>query len=162
MAGFSLIEVLVVIVIISVLISFATITFDSEQEKMANEGERLVALMQLASEEVIMNSREYRVVFSNNSYTFEKYDDGEWLEFDDGVFRSRELPEDFSFDMTLANKEVSLDSGDEEDKGGLAAILFLSSGEVTPFELVIRGRSAMEIAISNRNGAIEVEKDRME
>jgi len=159
-AGFSLLEVLVVIVIISILISFTTLTFDSEQKKLANEGERLVALMKLASEEAIMNSREYRVVFTASGYTFEKYDDGEWLEFDDDeVFRPRELPEDFSFDMTLANKAVSLDSGDEEEENR-AAILFLSSGEVTPFELVIRGSSDTEVAISNRNGLVEVEQDR--
>jgi general secretion pathway protein H len=158
-AGFTLIEVLVVIVIISIIISLATITFDSEQQELANEGERLSALMKLASEEAIMNSRELRVIFTSNSYTFDKLVDREWRQFEEGLFRSRNLPEDFSFDMSIGNQAVNLETGgDEAEKR--AAVLFLSSGEVTPFELAIRGASDLEIVISNRSGVIKVESER--
>lgn len=159
MAGFTLIEVLVVLVIISIVISFATITFDSEQEKLSEEGNRLTALMKLASEEAIMNAREYRVVFSSRGYVFEKLADRQWQKFEEGLFRLRKLPEDFSFDITLANKTIDLDTEDEATDSR-AAVLFLSSGEATPFELVIRGASGLELSISNRSGVIEVDSDR--
>ncbi|MFO7607366.1 MAG: type II secretion system minor pseudopilin GspH [Desulfurivibrionaceae bacterium] len=158
-AGFSLIEVMVVLVIISILISLATLTFDSEQEKLADEANRLNALMKIASEEAIMNSREHRVVFTAEGYLFEKLVDGEWRGFDDGLFRPRKLPEDFNLDVTLGNKAITLGAGDDQSEKR-AAVLFLSSGEVTPFEVFIRGVTGIEIAISNRNGVIEVDSGR--
>lgn len=154
--GFTLLEILVVIVIISIVISFASMSFDTDPEKLDHEGKRLIALMKLASEEAIMNSREYRVVFTADSYAFAKLAGGEWRKFADGVFRARELPGEFSLDLTLGNEPVKLDMDNGEKSKSPAAIMFLSSGEVTPFELVIRNSSGKEITISNQSGLIEV------
>jgi general secretion pathway protein H len=158
--GFSLLEVLVVLVIISIIISFATMSLDTSPEKLANEGQRLTALMKLAAEEAIMSSREYRLQFTVNGYTFAKLSGGEWQEFDDGVFRTRQLPGDFTFDLTLGNEPVELPSLDDDETKKTAAILFLSSGEVTPFELVIKSAGGKELVISNQSGVIEEEADR--
>lgn len=154
--GFSLLEVMVVLVIISIVISFAAMSFDTSPEKLENEGQRLSALMQLAAEEAIMSSREYQVVFSENGYAFAKIVDGKWQEFAEGVFRPRELPGDFSFDLTLANAPVELVRSDEEERKKPATVLFLSSGEVTPFEVVIKsGAGGRGLLVSNHNGVIE-------
>ena len=136
-------------------------SFDTDPEKLKHEGKRLTALMKLASEEAIMNSREYRVVFTVNSYAFAKLGGGEWRELADGVFRSRELPGDFSLDLTLGNEPIKLGVDNGEKTKSSAAIMFLSSGEVTPFELVIKNTSGKEITISNRSGVIEVASDRL-
>jgi hypothetical protein len=135
-------------------------SLDTSPEKLANEGQRLTALMKLASEEAIMGSREYRLAFTLNGYAFAKLSGGEWQEFDEGVFRIRELPGEFSFDLTLGNEPVELaDLADDKDKKP-AAILFLSSGEVTPFEVVIKSAGGKELVISNRSGVIAEESDR--
>ncbi len=152
--GFTLLEILVVIVIIAIVISFASMSFDTEPEKLEHEGKRLTALMKLAAEEAIMNSREYRVVFTADSYAFAKLAGGEWRKFGDGVFRPRELPGDFSLDLTLGNEPVKLVADNGEKPKNPAAIMFLSSGEITPFELVIKNTSGKEIAISNQSGII--------
>ena len=136
-------------------------SFDTDPEKLGNEGERLTALMQLASEEAIMNSREYRIVFTANKYAFEKLGGGEWLEFSEGVFRPRELPDDFSFDITLANEPIKLVVDDEAKPKKQAAILFLSSGEITPFELVLKSTSGKEVVINNQSGEIATVSDRL-
>jgi len=154
--GFTLLEILVVIVIISIVISFASMSFDTDPEKLDHEGKRLTALMKLASEEAIMNSREYRVVFTADSYAFAKLGGGEWRNFPDGVFRSRELPGEFSLDLTLGIEPVKLGVDHGEKTNSPAAIVFLSSGEVTPFELVISNSWGREITISNQSGLIEV------
>lgn len=156
-AGFTLLEILVVLVIISIVIGFVSITVDTEPEKLANEGDRLTALMRLASEEAIMNSREYRAVFRAKSYAFEKLSGGEWQEISDGVFRPRELPGNFTFDITSGIPPETLNSGRSEKARILAAIMLLSSGEVTPFELVVKSSSGKELVISNRSGVIELE-----
>jgi general secretion pathway protein H len=158
--GFSLLEVLVVLVIISIILTFMPMSFDTDSEKLVNEGERLVALMKLASEEAIMNSREYRVVFTANKYSFEKLGDGEWAEFADGVFRGRELPDDFRFDLTLGNEPVKLVVDNEDDPKKQAAILFLSSGEITPFEVVVKSDSGKKIVVNNQSGEIAEDTDR--
>ncbi|MEN8134380.1 MAG: type II secretion system minor pseudopilin GspH [Thermodesulfobacteriota bacterium] len=161
--GFTLLEILVVIVIISIVLSMATMSFDTEPEKLDHEGKRLVALMKLAAEEAIMNSREYRVVFTADSYAFAKLAGGKWQELGDGVFRPRELPGEFILDLTLGNEPVELvvDNGENEKSKSSAAIMFLSSGEVSPFELVIQNTSGKEITISNQSGVIEVDSGQL-
>jgi len=155
-SGFSLLEILVVLVIISIIVSFASMSFDTGPEKLENEGQRVTALLKLASEEAIMNSREYRAVFTENSYSFAKLVDGEWREFNDsGVFRPRELSGEFSFEITIGNEPIELARSEDDEPDSRAAILLLSSGEVTPFELVVKNNIGKEITISNHTGQIE-------
>lgn len=158
--GFSLLEIIVVLVIISIVISLASMSFDTAPEKLDNEGKRLTTLMKLASDEAIMNSREYRVVFTERSYAFAIFSGGEWREFADGVFRPRELFGGFSFDLAIGNEPIELSVDNDDKAQSPAAIMFLSSGEVTPFELVITNNSEKELLINNHSGAIEVESDR--
>lgn len=149
--GFTLLEVLIVVAIISIILSFAVISIDTEPEELNNEGKRLVSLMKLISEDSVLNSREHRAVFTRHGYGFQRLESGEWQELADGIFRQRKLPSGFSLAVEMENEPVLFD----DDRTRRAAIIFLSSGEITPFTITIKGRSGLQTGISNERGEIE-------
>ena len=153
-AGFSLLEVLVVIVIIAIVFSFAVLTLDTEPDKLDNDTQRLTALMKLVAEEAVMNSRDYQILLGENEYYFQVFSNRKWRNTTDDIFRRRQLPDDFSLSITIENQPLTPQKSPDGDGRAMASILFLSSDEVTPFELSIIGPSGSERTISNLNGLI--------
>ena len=149
--GFTLLEIMVVIAIISIILGFAVIAIDTEPEELNNEGKRLAALMNLASEDSVLNSREHRASFTRRGYSFQRLEKGEWQKLEEGIFRERQLPSGFSLTIGIDKEPIQLDDSGEPR----AAILFLSSGEISPFTIMIKGRSNLRTTLSNQSGVIE-------
>jgi general secretion pathway protein H len=142
-AGFSLLELLVVIVIIGILVSVATININSDDNRSKKHAERLAALMQLASDESMMHGQEMGLRFYRGQYEFSVLDPnrGIWdVMTDDDMFRPRNLEEDLQLELLIEDQEIVLDSPASEDREEeyLPQIFILSSGEVTPYTVRFR------------------------
>lgn len=140
--GLTLIELMVVLLVIGIIISMAVLSTDlaGGGAHASEEAERLRALMTLASEESVLKTEELALRLDLDGYRFLILDNGRWTELEDDVLRARTLPEPLSAKLVLEGRNVKLDTaGDEEDGGPQPQILFLSSGEVSPFELTISG-----------------------
>src|SRR5690625_3085555 len=69
--GFTLIEVLIVLLIIGVIVGLAALAFrDNRADELAREAQRLRAVLALASEEAIVKSRELGLRFDADGYRF--------------------------------------------------------------------------------------------
>ena len=155
--GFTLIEIMVVVVIISIILSLAVLSIDTGSRQLENEARRLAALFNIASEETIMNSREYRVVFTRDGYSFYKFEGaGEWTLMKEDILRPRKLPEEYTVLLNLEGEEVEFGKKDSDETSDQAAVYFLSSGEVTPFEVELINSSGNKYVVSNKNGSAEV------
>jgi general secretion pathway protein H len=150
--GFTLLEIMVVLMIIGVILSMGTLSIDlgGGEEKLRVEAQRLRALLELASEEAEISFREVGVAFEEQAYSFHYYQDasGEspavWLPMDgNSTFRVRHLPAGFRIGILLEGEPVALgDPVQEEDnptQGVLPQLLLLSSGEATPFVVTLSG-----------------------
>lgn len=129
--GFTLIEVMVVIVIIGVLINFVTISMgrNSPQDQLKTEAQRLSSLIGLASEEALLRSVLIGVDIGEEAYSFLRLEEGTWVPMDDNLFRPRQLPEGMLFDIA-STQQVG-----EDEEENLPEIILLNSGEMTPFAL---------------------------
>lgn len=156
-AGFTLLEVLVVLVIISVITSFAVLAIDTGPEELRREGNRIASLLELASEEAVMNGREYRAVLRRSGYSFELLREGKWQSAADDLFRPRQLPDGLFLQLFLENQEVPLNDEEDSEIAETGALLLLSSGEITPFELVVSGPSTAEVRIHGNGSEIETD-----
>ena len=153
--GFTLLEVLVVLVIISVIVGLAVLAIDTGPEELRREGSRIASLLELASEEAVMNGRECRVVLRRHGYAFELLHEGKWQASEDELFRPRQLPNDISLQLFLENEAVELNDENDLETAKSGALLLLSSGDITPFELTVSGAATGKIIIRSNGTEIE-------
>lgn len=107
--GFTLLELLIVIFIIGITLSFAIINVTtSEQQEVEDEASRLVALIQLARENAILDAEDFAVAFTDKGYRFEKYDGAQWQPLDDAALRFRSFSENLKVEYTLQGKQALL------------------------------------------------------
>ncbi len=133
-AGFTLIELLVVMVIVAVLATSVVLGFvgaDREQN-LRTEAERLAALIELARTEALSRNEEWGIAIDRDSYRFLVFDPdlNRWQISADATFRERTLTE-----ATLTVKVEALSIPASEANKDQPAILILSSGEQTPFDI---------------------------
>lgn len=142
-AGFTLLEILVVIVIFGVLISLATLSIGSFSDNdLTEQSRRLEALIGLALEEAEIQNRELGLLFYQHGYEFsvrvaDVDEDGEliwvWLPLEeDRIFKSRDLGEDIAFDLEIEGKEVTLEYERDTEQTYSPQIYVLSSGDIQP------------------------------
>ena len=144
--GFTLLELLVVVVLLAVLSTAAILSVGNlgEDRELEQESVRLLRLLQLADEEAIMDGRDYGLYFEDSRYRFLRYvpESLEWQVLNDEIFRDRALPEGLWMSLEVEDREVELGLP-EEDQQIEPQVVILSSGEVTPFVVAI-GREFSE------------------
>jgi general secretion pathway protein H len=161
--GFTLLEVMVVIIIIATIFSMTNLSvFQSADRRLEEEARRFAALVQLLNEESIIKNIDYAVGLSKREYAFFQPDsNGKLHPLDDssGIFRQREIPDYGELTGTIAGGELDLPTSlapkekkrlsDEEDElpEQLPAIYILSSGEMTEFAISIKGDEGQEYTV---------------
>ena len=140
--GFTLLELLVVLVIVAILFSFATLSIrsNSPEDSIKKEALRLDRLIQLALEEAVLKNIEYGLEFKQDSYQFLTYNDEKWQAVShDKLLRKRDLPDEMEIELLIEQTDIIIGSTAEEDsedgnkeKEAKPQIFLLSSEEITP------------------------------
>ena len=162
--GFTLLEVMLVLVIMGLAASAIVFSFGGQDriEQVKKQSQRFEVVFNMASDFAVLNQQTLglRIDEEKNTYHFLRLDDEQQWQLleDDPTFARHELPEDFSFELTLDDLpwqtedslfdtevfdeklSVSNDGveiGKEEDKKPEPPQVFiLSSGDITPFSLL--------------------------
>jgi len=145
-AGFSLIEILVVIVILAIMVGMVLISMGTLRsvDPVETEARRLTALLELLTEEALIQGRDYGVEFFADGYRFLSFDPdtGLWsVVADEAVLRPRDLEGGMRVALAVDGREVVVDAQDaarvrRQDEITPQVAIF-SSGEFTPFELFL-------------------------
>ena len=175
--GFTLIEILVVLVIAGILFSVVVLSLGAlgDDRELQREARRLSSLLALASDEAELQGRDFGIEFVLQGYRFVEYDPvfERWGEvLGDDILRQRSLPEEFELRLFIEDRPVQLaaevaetggDEDEEERSGPLLDKyaphgLILSSGDLSPLDIEVARRDDDEL-VSVRiepDGSIEV------
>lgn len=128
-AGFTLIEIMIVVVIVAIITGAAVMSFPRDtSDLLKEEADRVHALLSLSQDEAILQSRELALGFNQSGYTFFRLDNNAWSVYDDDVFKARQLPADLLSQLYLEGIPIVL-----AKKLVKPQVFILSSGEMTPF-----------------------------
>ncbi|MDX1404044.1 MAG: type II secretion system minor pseudopilin GspH [Woeseiaceae bacterium] len=172
--AFTLIELLVVIVIIAVISSVALLSLGilGDDRDLQREARRLSSLIELASDDAMIQGREFGLEIMRTGYRFVELDPllDQWHELlGDDFLRPRQLTDGLEFELLLEDRRVLLKQDaaiterEDDDRDltddYLPHILIMSSGDVSPFELRLsRDRDQVTVTMSAA-GELEIESD---
>ncbi|WP_439888969.1 type II secretion system minor pseudopilin GspH [Pseudomonas sp. MBLB4123] len=142
--GFTLVELLVVLVILGVLIGLAMLGpgVAGPARELHGEAERLAGLIGVLAEEAVLDNREYGLHMTDGAYQVLRYDPalGRWLPLQG---KPHDLPPWAELRVELEGEALRLPQPLAEPgrRAGLTPqLLILSSGELSPFRLQLRER----------------------
>jgi len=148
MFGFSLIEIAIVLLIITITIGLIGVNLQrGDSNRVREEADRIVILLQAAREEAILQGQVFAVQFTRDGYSFQRLNAKGKLESIavDDVLAPRTLPEG----VTLS---FELDGVVAETKAGL---ILDPAGSFIPFVLTLRAGEAVWQALGLANGKIQ-------
>jgi len=153
--GFTLIEIMVVVIIVATVVSIALLSVGvvGEDRELDKERRRLATLIEMAQDDATMQGREFGVELMRSSYRFVEFDPltRQWAEVPgDELYRLRYLPEGVEFALFIDEKSIQLDEnpqdlGDDSDsmigsgvKPYLPHLFVFASGEASVYEIRLR------------------------
>lgn len=158
-SGFTLIEILVVLIIVGLLASLAVFNMagSSQQRELEHNVRELYLLMQTASEQAVLNNLELGLLFEEDGYRFVAFQDntGDWKTPAERMFRKRTLPEWLTVTQYVESDAPRLTTTEDQLRPDL---VFFSSGETTPFEIEFtlgRDSENMHVIASDGVSALE-------
>ena len=152
--GFTLIEVMLVIVLIGVMASAIQFTFSSSkpEQLLEQNSARFAGIFDVAAEYGLLNNIELGMFIEKNSYQFLGYDGVQWTPIaNNPLFEVYELPEGIELTLELddlpieepqlfdsavfINEDQEDNFTKEEEKKLIPQVYILSGGDITPFSL---------------------------
>jgi general secretion pathway protein H len=155
--GFTLLEIMVVLVLIGIIFSFAVLSVsrNDQDEVMKRETRRLATLIDMANNEAVIRGQELAIHFTRDGYAFLVLQLEGWQELpDDPLLKPHKLPAGFSVRIEVEGDPPGLGQKDKGDAPGLGQqdkkaddtltpqVYILSSGEMTPFSATLQAESS--------------------
>jgi general secretion pathway protein H len=144
--GFTLIEILVVVVIMAIVISLALLSIGvtGRDTQIDEESQRIAGLLDMLHERAVIEGHDFGLRLEPAAYEFLTYDTtrGQWITFDqEREFRHRNLPPGLAFQLELDSRQVVLQPIDPNLSSDTAPpppqLAIAASGDSTPFRITL-------------------------
>jgi type II secretion system protein H len=163
-AGFTLLEIMVVVLIIGIVTAgvVLSISFAGKDTALQTESERLLSLMQYARDQAELQTRNYGIAFSQNSYEFVVYDvrEGAWRPVsEDDALRERTLPGGLGFKLVVDARPIVLADSLEVPSGSTAKSASSSPSQARPAPMTGADSNTDSSSDSSSDSASDSESD---
>ncbi len=145
--GFTLIEILMVVVIIGVISAamLLSVSLTGRDRELEKESDRLLALVNYAREQAELQTREYGVLFQDDGYEFLAYDprrDAWRAVFEDDALEVRKLPDGLAVRLSIEARPVVL-TRPKDAKDKTPQVMIFSNGDLTSFAATLEREGGM-------------------
>jgi general secretion pathway protein H len=150
--GFTLVEILIVMLIISIVASVAALTITTNQNKnIENFTHQLVNIIQLSCEEAMLRPATLGLAFTSNTYQFYQFQK-KWIPLTDKIYGKHSFSSSIKLSLKVQNKTVPLD--------GKPYLIISTSGDISPFVILIgkQNHSPLFKITGETNGNIKSEE----
>jgi len=131
--GFTLFEILIVMVIISIIMGMAVLSFPNPaKDRLKLSRERMQQMYQVAQDEAIFEGKEIGINYWQTGYAFMEFDGDKWIPIEgDRQLKSHELPDGIRISLVLEGIDAVMPADIQEKP----QVYVFSSGEATSFEV---------------------------
>jgi general secretion pathway protein H len=142
-AGFTLVEIMIVVFIIGLITAAAVITFGGEQRdtELDREAQRLDALFDYVREQAELQTRDYGFRVNSAGYSFVVFDvlQNQWRAADeDDSMRQRDFPEGIEPQVVIDGRRIVLDQKEKALEDFKPQLMIFANGDLTSFEISLR------------------------
>ncbi len=146
--GFTLLEIMVTLVLIGIILSFASLSINNNNVEriLQQEAQRVAGLLELAQEEAILQGVNRGFLVTEGGFYFLSYGTKGWqiLDKNEEIFYPRAWQSPWRLTFTLDGENITLAS--QLDTAALKPQLYLlSSGELASFALTIAAPESTQI-----------------
>jgi general secretion pathway protein H len=163
--GFTLIEVMVVVVLIGIMASLVqyNVAGNNPADKLQHESARFNAIFEVATDYGMLNNIELGLVVEKDGYQFLGYDGTSWTDIPDQDWLAKvSLPDEVRLSIELEDLPIeepllfdvdtfqdqdeddfTLLSQEEQEKRIIPQVYLLSGGDLTPFSVTFRLNEAL-------------------
>ena len=147
--GFTLIEILVVLLIIGILVAGASLSRGvlGRDSALQKESDRLSALMDYLRDQAALQNREYGLRCFVGGYEFLVYDAraSQWQKVQgDDTLRTRRLPTGVTMRVGIEGRQIILPREQAKNDELAPQVMLFSSGELNLFELMLQREATGE------------------
>ncbi len=150
-AGFTLLEIMVTMVLIGIIASFAVLSLPGKgpAERLAGESRRLIAVLEMTQQDALLRGDQRGVYFTETGYELMTYQGGKGGQGGGNGFtseRAYQLPAGLRLQLWVEGRLVDFKKATVD----LPQVLLLSSGEMTPFTVIFDEADEMAPYGSNK------------
>ncbi len=138
--GFTLIEILVVVLVVSILMGVVASSFSGSDREQTFRGysERLALRIEFARDKALQSNREWGVFLDEDGVRFAEFDEVNaiWSPRGDKPFNADAYDRNVEFELVIEDLPGNLQAPEDPDEE-IPNIVLFSSGETTPFEISV-------------------------
>lgn len=138
--GFTLIEILVVVLVVSILMGVVASSFSGSDREQTLRGysERLALRIEFARDKALQSNREWGVFIDEEGVRFAEFDEinALWSMRGDKPFNADPYDRQVELSVSVEDLPGTLQAPEDPDED-IPNIVLFSSGETTPFEITI-------------------------
>ncbi len=145
--GFTLMELMVVLVIIGIMSSFVILNLPAGKQDIAEEAEHIAARFTLAAREAVLRGETIGIIITQGSYRFVRRSRGSWhvLALNPGT-QSYDWPENATMNLFVGGERQLLPRNISVGSQAVPRLYYTATSEASPFEIVItRGDETAKI-----------------